>query len=214
MSPASGSVSAAQLPENDSAAALPRGAEIVRIGHPALRNGTRNVPLDKIATPVIDELIELLRATLEGKGVGLAAPQIAVPLRLFVIEDTEERIQKISKKDREKRERVPFPFEAVINPIWRATSTEITIWPEGCLSIPGFVAEVPRYRAIEVEGFTRDGKAKTWKLTGWPARIFQHEIDHLDGRLYIDCMQPRTLVSTEEFGRGAPGEWLQRLGLD
>src|SRR3979490_1340913 len=67
-------------------------AEIVKVGHPALRNGTRSVPQELFGTPVLHELIEVMRATLAGNGVGLAAPQIAVPLRLFVVEDTQERM--------------------------------------------------------------------------------------------------------------------------
>lgn len=185
--------------------------EIVKVGHPALRNGTRNVPSDLFGTAVLDELIEVMRATLAGKGVGLAAPQIAVPLRLFVIEDTLERMSHLSPEQLKARNRYSFPFEAVINPIWYATSPDMVIETEGCLSIPGFKADVPRYWAIEVEGFQPNGQRKTWSLNGWPARIFQHEIDHLDGRLLTDCMLPRTLASTEPLGTGASAGLLERL---
>jgi peptide deformylase len=188
-------------------------AEIVRIGHPLLRSGTRLVPPEMIGTPAFNELVTIMRLTLAGKGVGLAAPQIAVPLRLFVIEDPAERVNALAAEDRAKRERIPFPFEAVINPSWRATSDEMVIFPEGCLSIPGLVADVPRHRHIEVDGFTWDGNPKTWRLTGWPARIFQHEIDHLDGRLFVDCMLPRTLAATDDRGIGVTADLLGRLGL-
>jgi len=187
--------------------------EIIRIGHPVLRSGTRNVPLDMIGTPVLDEFVHTMRRTLAGKGVGLAAPQIAVPLRLFVIEDPVERVNALAVEERNQRERMAFPFEAVINPTWRATSPEMVIFPEGCLSIPGLLADVPRYRSIEVDGWTQDGSQKIWRLTGWPARIFQHEIDHLDGRLFVDCMLPRTLTSLEDPGTGVAAELLSRLGL-
>src|SRR6266404_1723467 len=188
-------------------------AEIVRIGYPALRNGTRNVPTKLFGTPVLQELIEVMHATLAGKGVGLAGPQIAVPLRLFVVEDTEERMGHLSPEQRKARNRYPFPFEAVINPIWYATSPEMVIETEGCLSIPGFKADVCRYWAIVVEGFQLNGQRKTWSLKGWPARIFQHEIDHLDGRLLTDCMLPRTLTSTEPHGTGASSDLLERLAI-
>jgi peptide deformylase len=106
-------------------------AEIVRIGHPALRSGTRSVPTDLIGTSKFDELIDIMRATLQGRGVGLAAPQLAVPLRLFVIEDTADYASRLSREERERRERTPYPFEVIINPIWRATSPETVIFPEG-----------------------------------------------------------------------------------
>src|SRR5258708_1025456 len=126
--------------------------EIVKVGHPALRNGTPNVPQELFGTPALHELIEVMRATLAGKGVGLAAPQIAVPLRLFVVEDTHERMSHLTPEQQKARHRYPFPFEAVINPIWYATSPEMVIETEGCLSIPGLTAGVFPYCAVEVEG--------------------------------------------------------------
>src|ERR1700694_2933043 len=109
--------------------------EIVRVGHSALRSGTRSVPQELFGTAALHELIEVMRATLAGKGVGLAAPQIAVPLRLFVVEDTRERMSHLTPEQQKARNRYPFPFEAVINPIWYATSSEMLIETEGCLSI-------------------------------------------------------------------------------
>jgi peptide deformylase len=188
-------------------------AEIVKIGHPALRQGTRLVPQELFGTPALYELIEVMRATLAGQGVGLAAPQIAVPLRLFVIEDAEDRMSHLSAELREARRRYPYPFEAIINPTFRATSFRTVIEQEGCLSIPGFTADVPRFWAIEVEGFRPDGERKRWTAEGWPARIFQHEIDHLDGCLMTDRMLPRTLTSTVPHGVGAASGLLERLGL-
>jgi peptide deformylase len=188
-------------------------AEIVKIGHPALRHGTRVVSQELFDTPPLYELIDIMRATLAGQGVGLAAPQIAVPLRLFVIEDTEDRMTHLSPEQRRERNRSPYPFEAIVNPVWRATSSRIVIEQEGCLSIPGFKADVPRFWSIEVEGFGPDGKQKCWSVEGWPARIFQHEIDHLDGRLMTDRMVSGTLTSTDPLGIGVAPDLLQRLGL-
>jgi peptide deformylase len=187
--------------------------EIVKIGHPALRHGTRPVSPDLFDTPVLYHLIDVMRTTLTGRGVGLAAPQIALPLRLFVIEDTEDRMTHLTPEQRRERHRYPYPFEAVINPVWRATSSRTAIEQEGCLSIPGLKADVPRFWSIEAEGFSPDGKGKRWLLEGWPARIFQHEIDHLDGRLLTDRMMPGTLSSTDPLGDGVPFALLQRLGL-
>jgi peptide deformylase len=183
-------------------------AEIVKIGHPALRQGTRMVPQELFGTPALYELIEVMRTTLAGQGVGLAAPQIAVPLRLFVIEDTEDRMSHLSPEQCEARRRYPYPFEAIINPTFRATSPRTVIEQEGCLSIPGFTADVLRYWAIEVEGFRPDGERKRWTIEGWPARIFQHEIDHLEGCLMTDRMLSRTLTSTARMALGRhPASW-------
>jgi peptide deformylase len=179
-------------------------AGIVKISHPALRLGARSVPHELFGTPELYELIEVTRATLAGQGVGLAAPQIAVSLRLFVIEDTEDRMSHLGTEQRRDRHRHPYPFETVINPTWRAISPRTVIEQEGCLSIPGLTADVPRYWAIEVEGYSPDGERKRWPVEGWPARIFQHEIDHLDGCLMTDRMLPRTLASSG---------LLERLGL-
>lgn len=191
-----------------------RPAEIVKMGHPVLREGTRMVSPELFGSPALNELIEVMRVTLNGKGVGLAAPQIAVPLRLFVIEDTEDRMQHLTADQRRDRHRHPFPFEAVINPTWRATSPRIVIEPEGCLSIPGLRADIPRFWAIEAEGTTSKGEPKRWSLEGWPARIFQHEIDHLDGLLLTDRMLAHTLASTEPFGSGVDAELLTKLGVN
>lgn len=78
-----------------------------------------------------------MRVTLAGNGVGLAAPQIAVPLRFFVLEDTQDRMSDLTPEQQKARYRYPFPFEAVINPLWYATPLETVIETEGCLSIPG-----------------------------------------------------------------------------
>src|SRR3982075_1873759 len=125
--------------------------EIVRVGHSALRSGTRSVPQELFGTAALHELIDVMRATLAGKGVGLAAPQIAVPLRLFIVEDTQDRMGHLTPEQQKARNRYPFPFHAVINGIWYATSPEMAIETEGCLSIPGFKADVCRYGGIEVE---------------------------------------------------------------
>jgi peptide deformylase len=107
-------------------------ADIVKIGHPPLRHGTRTVPQELFGTPALCELIEVMRATLANRGVGLAAPQIAVPLRLFVIEDTEDRMSHLSLEQRRDRHRHPYSFEAIINPTWRVTSPRVVIEQEDC----------------------------------------------------------------------------------
>src|SRR3981189_968970 len=174
--------------------------EIVRVGHSALRNGTRSIPQELFGTPALHELIDVMRVTLAGNGVGLAAP------RLFVVEDTQDRMGHLTPEQQKARNRYPFPFEAVINPIWYATSPEMVIETEGCLSIPGFKADVSRYWAIEVEGFPRNSQPKTTSAKGWPAPIFTQEIDYLKGRLLTNSMLPRKPPSTEPHGTGASSD--------
>jgi peptide deformylase len=186
-------------------------AEIVKVGHPVLHQNALPVSPATRETVACSEFIEILRRTLHGRGVGLAAPQIGVGLRVFVMEDEEQRVE--TDRDREKKERIAFPFEVVINPVWRPASQEMRTFPEGCLSIPGFQAEIARFRTIDAEWTLPDGKTKRQTLQGWPARIFQHESDHLDGRLYLDFLEDRPAVSYFKIGEGLPETFLRRLGL-
>jgi peptide deformylase len=185
---------------------------IVRIGHPVLHQVARPVSAELRQSSAFRDLIAVLKLTLEGRGVGLAAPQIGVGLRVFVIEDPKPRVD--ADKDAEAKERTVVPFEVVINPTWRPSGDEMRTFPEGCLSIPGLLAPIPRHRVIEAEWTTSDGTPKSETLRGWPARIFQHESDHLDGKLYLDYLEDRPSVSYPEIGRGVSDELLARLGLE
>jgi peptide deformylase len=186
-------------------------AEIVKIGHPVLRKPAWPVASGLRESAAFEELVEILKLTLRGRGVGLAAPQIGVGLRVFVMEDPQERVE----ADREARdkERAAIPFEVVINPAWQPAGAEKRTFPEGCLSIPGLKADIPRYRAIEAEWTAVDGSIRKETLRGWPARIFQHESDHLDGKLYLDYLDEHPSVAYPETGHGVSGNLLIRLGL-
>jgi peptide deformylase len=164
--------------------------KIVQAGAPVLRNGTRLLSRDEVKSAEIQQLIELMRETMrEAPGVGLAAPQVGVPLRLAVIEDI---------GDVPEKERQPVPFHVLINP-------QLTLGPgvvehyEGCLSIEGFQAVVPRVHAVNVDALDHRGEPVKIEARGWYARILQHEIDHLDGTLYIDRMQSRTFTTTRNL---------------
>jgi peptide deformylase len=185
--------------------------DIVKAGHPVLRQRARLVSNELRGATAFRELVEIMKLTLEGRGVGLAAPQIGVGLRVFVIKDPKERIE----MDREAaaKERREIPFETVINPSWRAVDDEKVTFPEGCLSIPVLTAAVPRYRTIDAEWITSDGTPRKQTLVGWPARIFQHEHDHLEGTLYTDYLPGRPEIAYAEPGQGVPDELLARLGL-
>src|SRR5882672_11164612 len=157
--------------------------KIVQTGDPVLRGPARPLTPADLAKAEIQQLIELMRETMrDAPGVGLAAPQIGVPLQLAVIEDIGES---------EAQERKPVPFHVVATP--RLTlGDEVVEQFEGCLSVDGFQALVPRARGVTVEALDHRGDPVTIRAAGWYARILQHEIDHLNGTLYIDRMKTRT----------------------
>jgi peptide deformylase len=172
--------------------------EIVRLPEKILRQKARPVTkFDAELQTLITDMIETMRVA---PGVGLAAPQVGQSLRLAVIEtlaDVDEEGQEIE----ESRE-----LFVIANPeiVW--TSTAVVDGIEGCLSIPGYVGEVERHEEIRVRAQDRHGKKIKLRLQGWTARIFQHEIDHLNGVLYIDRLtDPENFWTEAEFA-AASGE--------
>ncbi len=162
--------------------------EIVTLPAEILRKKARKVTdFGPDLQTLIDDMVETMR---EAPGVGLAGPQVNVPLRVIVVEFGDED-----------DEEVPPKLFSVVNPeIVRASQDEI-VGTEGCLSIPTVVGDVERSDAVTVKGQNRHGKLIKIKAKGWLARIFQHEIDHLDGILFVDralrVWQPQ--VEPEEF---------------
>ena len=149
--------------------------EIVFIPDPVLRRKARKITVfDKDLQVLIDDMIETMRAA---PGVGLAAPQVGVSEQLIVVEYGE---------DEEEDEEAPKKLFVVINPQITAASEETVEGVEACLSVPRMMGEVDRNEKIIVRGFNRHGKPVKYKLKGWLARIFQHEIDHLEGVLFTD----------------------------
>jgi peptide deformylase len=174
---------------------------IVHAGEPVLRNRARELPPQEIRSKEIQKLIEHMRQTMrDAPGVGLAAPQIGLSLQLVVIEDRKEYHREVSAEELALRERRPVPFHVVINPrIRSAKDDQVVEFFEGCLSLPGFFALVPRFRRVRVECLDHRGNSKSIEASGWYARILQHEIDHLHGNLYIDRMHSRTFSSKENW---------------
>jgi len=153
----------------------------------------------------------------DAPGVGLAAPQVGLPIQLAVIEDRPEYSKDIPSDRLAERERRSVPFQVLINPCIVAQSEEQIEFFEGCLSLAGFSALVKRSRAVAVEFWDEQCNPKRIEATGWFARILQHEIDHLCGRLYIDRMEPRSFMSLDNLNRhwkDMPVEVIrERLGL-
>lgn len=151
--------------------------KIVTLPEPVLRRKAHAVTkFDKNLHVLIDDMVETMR---DAPGVGLAAPQIGLSERLIVIEYYE-------REEDEENEDAPKKVWAVLNPEIIKASEEKLMGVEGCLSIPGLVGEVERHASIQVKGLNRHGKPMKIKAEGWLARIFQHEIDHLNGVLFTD----------------------------
>ena len=169
--------------------------KIVTLPEPVLRRKARTVnTFDKNLQTLIDDMIETMR---EAPGVGLAAPQVNVSQRLIVVEYAEGE-----DEEDEGQPEVPKKLYVMINPEIVKKSEETLIGVEGCLSIPNLVGEVERHAAIQVKGLNRHGKPMKVKAEGWLARIFQHEIDHLNGILFPDrakrVWQPQDEVEPEQ----------------
>src|SRR5581483_1320103 len=150
----------------------------------------------------IVRLIEDMRETLQdAPGVGLAAPQVGLGIQLAIIEDRPEYTRDIPPEQLAQRERTPVPFHVIINPKIEPIGKKQVEFYEGCLSVTGFVAIVRRYREVRVTCLDENAQRRTLEARGWYARILQHEIDHLNGALYIDRMLPRTFTSLENYSR-------------
>jgi peptide deformylase len=183
-------------------AAMPNILKIVQAGHPALRQKARPLTPDEIRSPEIARLIEDMRETMrDAPGVGLAAPQVGLGLQLVVIEDKPEYLERGDPEELRARERTPVPFQVLCNPTLTIVEATPVEFFEGCLSVADMMMVVPRVRAVKVDALDHTGQPVTITAEGWPARILQHEIDHLRGVLCIDRMRSRTFMSARNYGQ-------------
>ena len=165
--------------------------EIVVVDHPVLRRKAKKiVKITAEHRKLIEDMIETMR---QAPGVGLAAPQVAVGERLIVVEWADEPE---NEDDPPKKKRL----YVVLNPeiVW--ASEKLVQGTEGCLSVQGWVGDVQRPEAVTVRGLNRNGEKIKIDAEGWLARIFQHEIDHLDGVLYIDKLVSKDTLRRVEAG--------------
>jgi peptide deformylase len=172
--------------------------KIVQAGTPVLRQKARALTPAEIRSAPVQTLIDLMRETMrDAPGVGLAAPQIGESLRLAVIED---------QVTRDEQERTPVPFHVIVNPELRFVGESADTPPtmidhfEGCLSVEGYQASVQRSHRVQVSALDHRGEPITIDASGWYARILQHEIDHLNGVLYVDRMRTRSLSTGRNIG--------------
>ena len=186
--------------------------EIVQAGDPVLRKQSRPLTKDEISSASIQQLIDAMRETMrEAPGVGLAAPQIGVSIQLAVIEDREDYLNNVSPEQLASLQRAAVPFHVIINPKLTFLDNSVARFFEGCLSVEGYQAVVDRALNVRVECLNERGEEVTINAQGWYARILQHEIDHLNGTLYIDRMKTRTLTTTENMFRYWRGHSIQQI---
>jgi peptide deformylase len=177
--------------------------QIVQLGHPALRQ--QAVPFDgQLDSELLDVFLQLMRRVMHAApGVGLAAPQLGVPLQLAVLEDRFSTDPAVA----EARGRTPLPYFPILNPRYTALGERTASFFEGCLSFPGYQAVVERAYSVRLAYTRPDGTAASQDFHGWPARIVQHETDHLQGTIYIDKANTRSLVCNAEYS----ARWAQPM---
>jgi peptide deformylase len=182
----------------------PEQQEIVTIGDPRLRQPGAVVSPPEVHSAEVQELVDRLIATMRAAhGAGLAAPQIGVTKRVCVIEvDNNPRYPY----------KPPIPLTVLINPRVTPVSGEQFLNNEGCLSVPGFRGDVLRYTEIRVEALDRFGAPLDFPVCGLSAGTFQHECDHLDGRLFTDHLaDPTSLATWDNFTRYRQAAYLERV---
>lgn len=170
---------------------------IVQLGHPVLRE--QAVAYDhQLPQELLEELLDAMRQTMyDAPGVGLAAPQVGIPLQIAVLED----LYPIPEEIAAQREREPLEYFEIFNPEYTAATDREAVFYEGCLSFDGIQGVVTRPADIAATYEDRDGQKISRKFSGWRARIFQHETDHLSGTVYIDKAVTRSLISESELWR-------------
>ena len=178
--------------------------KIAQIGHPVLRERAREVTLDELRSPsmqqFIDDLVETMR---DANGAGLAAIQVYEPIRIAAIE--------VSKNPRYPY-KPPIPLTILVNPVLTPVGEEMFDNYEGCLSVPNLRGVVPRYLHLRCQAWDRDGNEIDEIVHGLKAGTFQHEVDHLDGTIFVDRVRDsRTLTTWTEFERYHRDAFVERI---
>ena len=165
--------------------------QIIKMGNPILRTTSKELSVDEIKSPEIKQLISDMWETMEhAGGIGLAAPQIALPIQLTVI-----RVPRESERYPESEESDEY---IIFNPKITYLTEETHGFWEGCLSVPGLRGYVERPKKIKVDYLDENALAKTIELEGFLATVFQHELDHLAGKLYVDRMKDISTLTYED----------------
>ena len=181
--------------------------KIAHIGHPVLRQVAREVTREELATPAmqqfIDDLIETMR---DADGAGLAAIQVYEPIRIVAIEVGDNPRYPYKPK---------IPLTILVNPVIEPLSEETFLNYEGCLSVPNLRGRVRRHAHVRVTGWDRHGEPYEREWKGISAGTFQHEADHLDGRIFVDRVEDPTSFSTwdnfERYGKDGFVEYVKEI---
>lgn len=183
---------------------------IVQLGHPVLRMAAADFT-GQLEPALLRAFLDTMRAVmLDAPGVGLAAPQLGIPLRIAVLQDLYESVPEVALA----REREPLEYLETVNPRYWPVGDRTVAFYEGCLSFNGYQGVVERPADIDTTYQDAEGTTHERKFSGWQARIFQHETDHLDGTVYIDKAVTRSLCANHEYPRWAtPGIAEARSGL-
>lgn len=153
--------------------------KVVKLGHPVLRTKTRALTPAEVRSPAVQRLIQEMAVTMdEYDGVGIAGNQVAQGLAIFVM----------GLEAGGPRHKAGIPLTVVVNPVVKYAGKPTALDWEGCLSVPGLRGEVPRYRRLQLSGLDHRGEPFKRAYEGFPARVVQHETDHLNGFVYLDRM--------------------------
>ncbi len=177
--------------------------KIATLGHPVLRQIARALTREELATPAmqafVDDLVETMR---DANGAGLAANQVHEPVRVCAIE---------IKNNPRYPYKPNYPLTVLVNPVVTPTSDESILVYEGCLSVPNLRAEVRRFASVRVTGWDRHGNDVTLEVKGITAGTFQHELDHLDGKVFVDRVEDaRTFTTWADFERFHMAAFVER----
>jgi len=182
--------------------------EIVAIGHPLLRKRARELTPEELRSDAVQSLIDDMIDTMrDANGAGLAANQVAEMMRVAVVEVRPDNPRYPYKP--------PIPLTVIVNPVIEPLDDEVEQINEGCLSVPDLRGEVPRHVNIRLRYLDREGREHDEVRRGLTAATFQHELDHLDGTLFVDRVADSRTLSTwgqfERFHRDAFVERARRL---
>ncbi|XP_005592437.3 conserved oligomeric Golgi complex subunit 8 isoform X3 [Macaca fascicularis] len=169
---------------------------VCQVGDPVLRGVAAPVERAQLGGPELQRLTQrLVQVMRRRRCVGLSAPQLGVPLQVLALELPEALCRECPPRQRALRQMEPFPLRVFVNPSLRVLDSRLVTFPEGCESVAGFLACVPRFQAVQISGLDPNGEQVAWQASGWAARIIQHEMDHLQGCLFIDKMDSRTFTN-------------------
>jgi peptide deformylase len=181
-------------------------------GGESLRQIAKDLTVEAIKSPEIRQLAEDMKVTMRtAPGVGLAAPQIGIALKVIVIEDSAALLNLYQPEILKERGRERVPFHVMFNPTLVQVTAEPQYFFEGCLSVKGCARVTPRAEKVRVNYLDEDGQPQQVEAQGWYARILQHEIDHLNGKLYIDVAPACTEIKLTD---DSAGKWMNATRAD